>query len=69
LYFIFKLRVYLNNVSDQRCILNDDYVAPTSFCRPLVVIDFGLSIGNPRALSQTSDAITPKARDTPNNTV
>ncbi len=52
-----------------RDVLNDDYVAPTNFCRPSVVIDFGLSSGRPRALSQTSDAITPRARDTPNNTV
>jgi hypothetical protein len=61
--------IFVSAFADLFLFLNDNYVAPTSFWRPSVVIDFGLSIGRPRALSQTSDAITPKARDTPNNTV
>lgn len=37
--------------------------------KELVERDFGLSNGRPRALSQISDAKTPSALETPNNTV
>jgi len=42
---------------------------PTFFINALVVIDFGRSMGSPRARSQIVDAMQPRARDTPNNTV
>lgn len=46
-----------------------NYYALRAFIKPSVDIDFGLSIGKPRARSHTKDANTPNARDTPNNTV
>lgn len=45
------------------------YLAPTAFISPSVDMDFGRSIGRPRARSQTSEANTPRARETPNRTV
>jgi len=45
------------------------YLAPTNFLRPSVLIDFGRSMGRPRALSHISELRTPRARDTPNSTV
>lgn len=45
------------------------YLAPTDFISPSVDIDFGRSIGRPKARSQTSEANTPRARETPKSTV
>lgn len=36
---------------------------------PSVDMDLGRSMGRPRARSQTSEANTPRARETPNSTV
>ena len=38
------------------------YVALTNFLRPSVDIDFGLSKGSPKALSQIKEAVTPIKR-------
>ncbi len=43
--------------------------AATMAIKPLVDIDFGRSNGKPRALSQTVEAKTPKALETPKRTV
>lgn len=45
------------------------YDAPTAFLSNSVVILLGRSSGKPRARDQTNEESTPKARDTPNNTV
>lgn len=45
------------------------YDAPTAFLSISVVILLGRSSGKPRARDQTKEESTPKARDTPNNTV
>uniref|UniRef100_A0A336LIL1 CSON011133 protein n=1 Tax=Culicoides sonorensis TaxID=179676 RepID=A0A336LIL1_CULSO len=45
------------------------YFFDVSLIKPSVDIDLGRSIGKPRARSHTSEARTPKARETPNNTV
>lgn len=45
------------------------FYALTDFISRSVLKDLGLSMGNPRARSQTKDAKTPKARDTPKRTV
>lgn len=44
-------------------------LASISFLIASVVRDFGLSIGKPRALSQTSEDNTPNDLETPNITV
>jgi hypothetical protein len=45
------------------------YFFEVSLINPSVDMDLGLSIGKPNARSHTNPAKTPKALDTPNNTV